>query len=370
MNQTPAPGDRIANYEIEQLLGRGGMATVFRVRHVDLGTRHAMKLPSMRSKSLTKRLLQEGRIQAQLRHPHVVGVSDVVHHGDDVGLVMDLVEGIDLQDLVARGPLSRAQVDSLAAALFDAVEAAHQLGLVHRDLKPANVLLEVSARGIAPRVTDFGLAKALSDGLRVARATRKGAMMGTPQYMAPEQFRDASSVDARADVYALGGVLYTMIAGRAPFPAGLDVVEQMKRVMAGAWTPLDELAPDAPTRWVEAVHACLSLDPGRRPRDIAALRRMWQPRPHAPGSVWPASLIAELRGEAAVPPSQRRTVMMGGDDSGTLHRSPLTDAAAPASLSRRPAAVWLVAAGGLTGLALVAAGVVASLAVVGASLWG
>lgn len=366
---TPQHGDRIGSYEVEGMLGRGGMSSVFSVRHVDLGTRHAMKVPSgSSSRQLAQRLLQEGRMQAQLRHPHVVNVSDVVRTGDDVVLVMDLVEGVDLEELVVRGPLTEAQVDSIAAALFDAVEAAHALGLVHRDLKPSNVLLEVTGATLVPRVADFGLAKALSEGLRVARATRKGALMGTPQFMAPEQFRDASSVDTRADLYSLGGVLYTMIAGRSPFPPGIDVVEQMKATLSGGWEPLDRVAPGTPARWVEAVHACLQLDRDARPATVGVLRRMWQPRAHATGSVWPARRLAELRGDASVPPAERRTVVVPPQDSGTLHREPPTAVPPPRSKVRWARAV--VALGGLMGAGLVALGAAVSALFLAATLLG
>jgi len=269
------PGDRIDRYEVQTLLGTGGMASVFRVRHLDLGTLHALKLLTNRSRSLGRRLLQEGRIQARLRHPNVVGVTDVVRHDGGVGLVMDYVAGVDLSWIVDHHELTLPQVDALARGLFSAVAAAHELGLVHRDLKPDNVLLERQGDELVPRVADFGLAKALREELRVAKATRPGAVMGTPQYMAPEQFRDASTVHHRADIYSLGAILYTVLAGRPLFAHDPDMAVMLRRVLTGDVPPLAQLAPDTPAAWLEVIEAALQYDIDERPASVADMAEAW-----------------------------------------------------------------------------------------------
>lgn len=365
------PGERFGAYGIEHVIGRGGGATVYRVRHDALGTVHAMKVPRRSTRRLRDRLLQEGRVQAQLAHGNVVSVRDIVHDGDDVALVMDLVEGVPLGRLLEAGPLTEAQVDALARQLFDAVEAAHALGVVHRDLKLDNVLADVDGDQVRLRVTDFGLVKAMSEGLKVARTTMQGAMMGTPAFMAPEQFRDASTVDARADLYSLGCILYALASGTTPFPLDSDVRDQLVRTLRGSWEPLDRAAPHAPARWVLAVHACLELKPEARPASVAALRALWAAPD--PGPVrWPAGLLRAL-GRGRVPTlSERETVLqpMGGPThllppEGTISHG--NGAVRPAP-SGAPAASMLVAAGGLVGLGLAGGGAALGLMVWIASL--
>jgi serine/threonine-protein kinase len=254
------------------------MATVYRVRHVELGTQHALKLLMHKADGLTKRMLQEGKMQARLRHPNVVCVTDVVRHDGFVGLVMDYVDGVALGAFAYNFRLKGDKLNQLAHDVFDGVEAAHRLGLVHRDLKPDNILMAFESDGVVAKIADFGLAKALSDELRVARATTQGQMMGTPRYMAPEQFFDASSVDRRADLYALGAILYEVL-GRDPLFPDSDLANALTACVTGDWKPLQSMPPGAPESWRETVHACLATKPEDRPASIAEVRQMWGPRP-------------------------------------------------------------------------------------------
>lgn len=366
-------GDPFGAYAVEHVLGRGGGATVYRVRHRTLGTSFALKVPRGRGRHLRERLLQEGRAQAHLDHPNVVGVRDVAYEGDDVGLVMDLVDGVPLDRVAEAGPLTEDQVDALAEQLFDAVEAAHRLGLVHRDLKLENVLVDVQGDQLRVRVTDFGLVKALAEGMKVARTTTEGTMMGTPAFMAPEQFRDASSVDARADLYSLGCVLYALAASATPFPLDSDVREQLQRTLQGSWMPLDVARPDAPTRWVTAVHACLELQASDRPASVQALRELWAAPPRDHVVHWPAGMLRALRRGRALGLADRRTVLRAASaptrvlpSMGTLSHG--TEAVHLASPPRT--AGWLVVAGGVVGLGLAASGALLGLLVWIAALFG
>ena len=214
------PCVRIDRYEVVRPLGQGGMAVVVEVRHLDLGTRHALKVLQVHAPWLHARLLTEGRIQASLRDNHVCRVTDVIRVGDAPGLVMELVDGPPLELLLANYQPNLDQIDHLARGILAGVRAAHAAGLVHRDLKPANILLEISEQEdqVIPKVADYGLAKTLGElGSGGRNTTRSGATLGTPSYMAPEQFRNAKYADQRADLFSIGCILYELVTGMRPF---------------------------------------------------------------------------------------------------------------------------------------------------------
>ncbi len=261
-------GERVERYEVLGLLGEGGLAKVYRVRHVQLGTIHALKLLTMRKAGLSTRLLLEGRIQAQLRHPNIVNVTDVVEHDGQPGLIIEFVEGPTLDDwLRDNGPPDVDECLHLFAQILAGVRAAHLVGVLHRDIKPANVLLQVLGGNqlgqVVPKVADFGIAKVAHEPGEAPGQTRAGSAMGTPGYMAPEQFNDAAGVDARADVFALGTLLYEMLTGQPAF-AGPTVLDTLNAVAQGRYRPLPELAPDVPAHIVEAVARAVKPEPDER----------------------------------------------------------------------------------------------------------
>jgi len=355
-------------YVVTGQLGRGAMATVYRVRHAELGTVHALKVLDSTSPDLERRLLVEGRAQAALRHPNVVAVTDVVRVDGAPGLVMELVEGPTLEQVLARGSLTVPEVDELARGLFAGVAAAHDAELVHRDLKPGNILLAVGD-GVTPRVTDFGLAKLLTDGGDTA--TRSGATLGTPAYMAPEQVRSSRDVDARADVFALGAILYELLAGRRPFSGG-DSFATMEAVAYGRYTPIDEAAPGAPARMREAVTAALVTDREARAPSVAALAAQWCAGSPAPQCTWDLEVLRSLAPSAPGAPSHAGagTFDLSGAASSTASHSappsmapPAPNEVAPAlpALPREPSGLpllrtvglaWFTAVGVTLGLAL------------------
>ena len=268
-----AAGTVLGRYVVEGPLGEGGMAVVYRVRHERLGTVHALKLLHRADRDLTRRLLREGRLQGAIKHPHVVSVTDVVDVGGAPGLVAELVEGTDLGGLIRMGPLELDVVDSIARQVLRAMAAAHQQDVVHRDLKPSNVLIgDLDGHPVA-KVSDFGLAKALSGPLS-GTPTRANLAMGTPGYMAPEQARDAGAVDARADVFALGALLYEALTGRRAF-TGANVLEAITKAMRGRYTPVEALRPDAPRRMIDTIAAALHPKRDDRPADAGALLALW-----------------------------------------------------------------------------------------------
>ncbi len=269
-------GQTVDRYEILSVIGEGGMAVVLEVRHLELGTRHALKVLQISFPGVQERLLHEGQVQAQIRHPNVCRVSDVVRVAGAPGLVMELVEGPAVDGMLGAYQPSLPQIDAVARGIVAGVRAAHVAGVIHRDLKPSNVLMAVQDDRLLPKVTDFGLAKAIDDGMeeRGKLSTRTGTHMGTPAYMAPEQFRDAKRADQRADIFSLGCVLYELVSGYPAF-SGNDAVEVYQSTSNGRFHPLQVVAPSLPQRMADAVTAALSPDPDQRPASCDALLAIW-----------------------------------------------------------------------------------------------
>lgn len=266
------PGTTVGTYAVERLLGVGGCASVYLASHTTLGARFALKVVHSAHPRILPRLLREGRLQSSLRHPNIVSVFDVLEWEGLPVLVMDHVDGPSLHELLFLKTLDLDHLDRLALGIFRGVRAAHRAGLVHRDLKPANILLARTEGELVPKISDFGLAKVLSD--EADGLTRAGQVFGTPGYMAPEQFRDARSVDTRADLFGIGCILYEMIAQRPPY-VGTDLLELYARIGRNERTPLDTLRPGVPARMLEAVDRCLEPDPGARIRDVDELFAVW-----------------------------------------------------------------------------------------------
>lgn len=268
------PGRVIDRYSLVSRLGEGGMAEVYRVRHVDLDSDHALKVLTVRSRKVGERLRAEGKAQARLRHPNIVKVTDLVEVDGAPGLVMELVEGPALDELL-RGPtLDLETVDHLARGVLAGVAEAHRHGLVHRDLKPGNILVERGPGGLVPKIADFGLVKALEPGDSDPGRTRAGSTLGTPSYMSPEQIRDASAVDARTDIWSLGVILYELATGRLPFE-GSDNLDLFTRISAGACPAPESLRPDLPPRMGRAIRAALEPALDARCPDCELLLDLW-----------------------------------------------------------------------------------------------
>jgi tRNA A-37 threonylcarbamoyl transferase component Bud32 len=289
--------EAVDRYVVEACIGEGAMARVYRVRHRLLGTVHALKVLRSTQPELRERLVQEGRIQAGLAHPNVVPVTDVLDVGGRLGLLMDHVAGGSLEAWLAEGLPPRDAALAVFSGVLAGVGAAHAMGIVHRDLKPANVLLD--REPLQPRVTDFGLARHLrrDDG----RQTRAGELLGSPAYMAPEQAAGAADVTARADIFALGALLYELVCGQRAFQ-GRTVYELLGRLGRGEYTPPLALAPDLPASVVAAIASCLAVDPEDRPPSCAAVQALLSgqaPRPAGPLSVADGVPLLQLRLTAA-----------------------------------------------------------------------
>ncbi|MCO4747393.1 MAG: serine/threonine protein kinase, partial [Proteobacteria bacterium] len=278
-------GRQIDRYTLEAPIGAGGQGFVYRMRHIQLGTAHALKVVTGAGPRVRERLLQEGRAQARLRHPNIVTVTDVLEVDGDPGLIMEFISGPPLSHLLAENALTVAQADLLVSGILDGVAHAHGLRFIHRDLKPDNILCAVTQRGLVPKIMDFGLVKALDGGTgdTGVRATRSGAMMGTAHYMSPEQIRSTKHVDERSDIWALGVIFYEMLTGTVPFD-GSDTFEIFASVTTGAYRPLNELRPELPERMVKAVEAALIIDVDERVASVEKLRALWLGVEHVPAA--------------------------------------------------------------------------------------
>ena len=215
MPSLPSTGQQFGAYRLDDVLGRGGMGLVFRAEHTHLHRVVALKVlaPELSADANFRgRFLHESRTAAALDHPNVVTVYDAGEHDGSLYLAMRLVPGEDLSSVLSRrGVLPADEALAMLDQVAGALDAAHAAGLVHRDVKPGNILVD----GDRCFLTDFGLTKRTQADMTAMTAT--GVFLGTPDYAAPEQV-SAATVDARTDVYALGGVLHQCLTGSRPFP--------------------------------------------------------------------------------------------------------------------------------------------------------
>ncbi len=248
------------DYELLRELARGGMGVVYQARQVNLNRIVALKMilaGQLASEADIKRFYLEAEAAANLDHPGIVPIYEVGRHDGQHYFSMGFVEGRSLSIKVADGPLPPREAARVVCEICDAVQYAHDQGVVHRDLKPANVLLD--AKGHA-RVTDFGLAKKLKGD---SGLTASGQVMGTPSYMPPEQAAGRADVGPLADVYSLGALLYHILTGRPPFQAA-SVMDTLLQVMDRDPLPPRELNPDVPRDLETICLKCLQKDPSRR----------------------------------------------------------------------------------------------------------
>ncbi len=259
-------------YTVEALLGEGGMASVYAVRHNTLGSHHALKLLKVANDAIRDRLVSEGKVQASLRHPNIVAVTDVLLVDGQPGLLMERIDGPGLDQWLHENRPCLDDALKLFRGILAGVSRAHRAGLVHRDLKPGNVLLDTADGLVIPKVADFGLAKILTDEGDHSK-TRAGSAMGTPQFMAPEQIRSAKDVDPRADIFALGCILYVLVCGCLPFDDA-DLLALYNKIAAGRYQPPEAVVPGLDPAVASAIRACLQVNREDRPRDCDALRAL------------------------------------------------------------------------------------------------
>jgi len=211
-----APGENVGPYRIIEQLGQGGMASVFKAYHPALDRYVAIKVlhPAfMDDPSFLSRFQREARVVAKLEHPHIVPIYDFAEHHSQPYLVMKFIEGMTLKARLAEGPLSKEGALRVVEAIGNALAYAHAQGVLHRDIKPSNVLLSPDG---SIYLADFGLARIAQAG---ASTLSKDVLLGTPQYISPEQAKGTQELDEGTDIYSFGVVLYELVVGRVPFNA-------------------------------------------------------------------------------------------------------------------------------------------------------
>jgi serine/threonine-protein kinase len=289
MSPSRKPPQRIGPFEVIDELGRGSNGAVYLARRDGVGEPCALKLLLHADSEGQARFDLEAAISGRLLHPLIVGAFESGTHERFKWIAMEYVEGETLQDRLVRGPLEPDEARLLFGDMAEALDFAHQRGVIHRDLKPANILIDQQGRA---RVTDFGLARTLNSNL-----TRAGDMIGTPYYMAPEQLQDPTGVDARADVYALGVMLYEALAGARPFE-GTTIPEVTRAKRRGLYDPLAKVAPQVPSDLAQACERAMALDPDERLASAAELRgalRSGRARPAAgPPALASLAVVAAL----------------------------------------------------------------------------
>jgi serine/threonine protein kinase len=269
-------GTRVADkYELLSVLGKGGMGVVYQAVHRWTGRRVAVKLidPALADDpEVGARFLNEARAAAAIAHPNVVDVLDMGRDEDGtVYQALELLEGETLSEFLrAHGTVSVENTQSLMRPVMDALEHAHQAGIVHRDVKPGNIFLRRRESGEREAVLlDFGMAKLL-DGQPVT--TRSSVVLGTPHYMAPEQALASSDVGPAADIWAMGAILFECLSGTLPF-GSLPPAAYLARAVYERAQPLAEAAPHLPLRVCAVVDRALSREPEARQRSMAELMR-------------------------------------------------------------------------------------------------
>jgi eukaryotic-like serine/threonine-protein kinase len=289
-----SPQESIAHYRIVGKLGEGGMGAVYRATDTKLNRDVAIKvLPQAFAEDASRmqRFEREAQFLASLNHPNIAAIYGI----EQGAIIMELAEGPTLEERIAEGAIPMPEALQLAAQIADALDAAHEKGVVHRDLKPANIKLTTDGR---VKVLDFGLAKAMTDDVAAAnpassptltmRATVAGMIMGTAAYMSPEQAA-GKPVDKRADIWSFGVVLWEMLTGRRLFDA--ETISHTLADVLRAAIPFDTLPPEIPSAVRGLIQRCLDRNPRTRLRDIGEARVLFS-NPPAPETARAAAPVA------------------------------------------------------------------------------
>lgn len=319
--QLPRSGDMIAGkYVLDRLLGQGGMGAVFAAKHVKLSKAVAIKimLADSSNPEAAQRFINEGRAAANIQNEHVVRVDDVDEEMGYAYMVLELLDGEDLSQLLDKEPTRRlpphVAVDYVLQAL-KGVTQAHAIGIVHRDLKPSNLFLARRKDGSSVvKVLDFGISKAQGSSALAASPsalTSTKAMLGSPLYMSPEQLRSSKSVDQRADVWAMGIILYELITGTLPF-MGENLGELFAAILETDPAPLRTRADGVAPGLDEIVLRCLQRRPEHRFQSAAELANALAPFTNAQAALRNTGPnIAPLAGTAMLPPGASASAMRG-----------------------------------------------------------
>lgn len=364
------PGARVGSYLVEHELGSGGFGTVFAARHTGLDKPVVLK--ALHSQLVTsavavRRFLREGRAASKIRHPHVVDVTDVGVHESVPYLVMERLEGEDLQARLQKRPrLPVSDALAIVIPLMDALARAHDAGIVHRDLKPSNVFLAKEPQGEVPKLLDFGIAKLLDAGGQGPTMTKSGGFMGTPHYASPEQARNVRSVGPATDQYSLGAVLFELVAGEPPV-SGDNAFAVLAAVHAGDRKSLVDVCPEH-AELGEVIDRATQTEPEDRYASMRAMGRALLPlSSRATREAWGHAFEGPEAASVAAPVADAEPAASeGAKDESAASFAETREApavAAPPAASPAPSSsrIWIpVAALGVLGLVGVAAAVMSA----------
>lgn len=293
--------ERLGAYRVQRLLGRGGMGEVYLAWDQRLERHVAIKRlrPERVTDAQRERFRREARAAAQLQHPSVVQVFDILELDEGDGIVMEYVPGRTVAELVRHGPLAMPLAMRLAQQVAEGLAAAHARGLVHRDLKAENVILTES---LDAKILDFGLVTTRTPTVAETTLTEPGAVLGTASAMAPEQAR-GEATDARTDLFALGVLLYRMLCGAAPY-AGVDSADTLRRLRDETAIPLSQRRGEVPATLARLVDRLLSKDPTRRPQNAQEVAQSLAAM--SGGAVVPEADTGGSTSTLLLPPARRR----------------------------------------------------------------
>jgi serine/threonine protein kinase len=283
------------DWEVIRELGRGGMGVVYVAKNKLTGRLEVLKVVGrhlIERPGVADRFLREIQSAARLQHVNIVTAYTATRLGRNLVLAMEYVDGLDLAAMVkAKGPLPIAHASYFIHQVALGLQHAHERGMVHRDIKPANLILARDGKKAIVKVLDFGLARVTSEGQTDSGLTREGQMRGTPDYIAPEQIRDAKSADIRADIYSLGCTFYYLLTGGPPF-RGEHLWDVYQAHFSMNASPLNLVRPEVPAELASMVAKMLAKEPRRRfqtPGEVAqALTPFFKPDAHTATGSTPA----------------------------------------------------------------------------------
>lgn len=311
----PAPGSRLGDYLLEELQGSGGCALVYRARHVQLERTVALKVLRGELRydaELNTRFLREGRAAVKVVHHNVVSMLDVGQDGDVAYLVMEWLDGEDAATWISREgaqPVEKAL--EVLIPICSAIASGHRAGVIHRDVKPENIFLDRSQHRVTPKLLDFGVSK--SSGSSVLTLNHRDTVVGTPQYMAPEQARGEYPLGASVDQHALAVVAYVMLSGQFPREGG-SAGDVLYRVAFEEFLPLLERAPHLPPGLARVVERGMATDAAKRYPSVDAFAAALLEFAPGMASEWAAAFqeggSARFRTSSAPPESGERSVTL------------------------------------------------------------
>ncbi len=317
---TLPPGTLLGTYQLGRVVGRGGMGAVYEGVHTGVGKRVAIKtlLPHLaNSRSSTQRFLREAKAAGRVRHPHTVDVTDVGVSDGVPFLVMELLEGENLLDRLARtGPMRPDIVVDLMLPVCSALVTAHTEGVVHRDLKPENIFVSRTRAGSeVVKVLDFGISHIAQDDGAAVRLTGTNNVIGTPRYMSPEQTKGAKNADARSDQWSVGVMMYQCLTSQLPYDGDsfLEILQKLATTKAPA---PGKLTRGIPSGLDAVVMRTLSKDNKQRYASMRDLARALLPfaSPHA-RAIWEPSFA-----EGALAPREERTLRVAVEGTMVVER--------------------------------------------------